>query len=58
MTQKPVWTPTLKWHLRVAGFLLLGCTLAYFVLSYITVHLPQPYQPRNPAPETTPWVHK
>lgn len=58
MTKQPFWTPSWKWHLRVVGFLLLGCTLAYFVLSYITVRLPQPYQPLNPAPETMPWSNK
>lgn len=48
--------PTLKWHVKVLAVLLILCAAAYFALSYATTKLPAPYQAKEPAPETTPWL--
>lgn len=50
--------PTLKWHVKVLAVLLACCAAAFFVLSYAVTRLPAPYQPKSPAPETAPWLHK
>ena len=49
--------PTIKWHLKILAVLLVLCTAAFFVFSYALSRLPAPYQPKTPAPETTPWLH-
>ncbi len=49
-------TPTLKWHLKVLAAILALCVAAFFVLSYAATKLPAQYQPKKPAPETTPWL--
>ncbi|WP_143351240.1 hypothetical protein [Candidatus Avelusimicrobium gallicola] len=56
MTSYPAWKPTIGWHLKLLGALLLVCTAAYAVLAYAAGRLPAPYQQRQPAPETTPWL--
>ena len=48
--------PTFKWHIKVLSILLILCTAAFFVLSYAAKKLPPQYQPKTPAPETTPWL--
>ena len=48
--------PTLKWHIKVLAVLLVLCTAAFFIVSYAATKLPAPYQPKKPAPETTPWL--
>lgn len=55
---KPVWTPTLKWHLKAVGILLAGCVVLFFALKYATSRLPAPYQKHIPAEGTTPWLNK
>ena len=57
MTIPPAWKPTLLWHAKLFGALLAVCTAAYFALAYVTDRLPAPYQKRQPAPETVPWLH-
>ncbi len=57
MTQRPVWKPSLLWHAKLFGALLVFCTAAYFTLAYVADKLPAPYQKRSPAPEATPWLN-
>ncbi|MBO7238479.1 MAG: hypothetical protein J6U96_04265 [Elusimicrobiaceae bacterium] len=49
--------PNLKWHAKVFLVILLFCVAAFFCLSCLVSHLPQPYQKRVPAAETTPWLN-
>jgi len=55
--QKPVWTPSLHWHLKTIALLLVICAVLFFALKAATSFLPEPYQKRTPAAGTTPWLH-
>ena len=48
--------PTWKWHAKVLLVILLLCATAFFCLSCLVSHLPQPYQKRVPPAQTTPWL--
>ncbi len=50
------WKPTLLWHAKLLGALFVACTAAYFTLAFVLARLPEPYQSRQPAPQTTPWL--
>lgn len=58
MNGTPAWKPTLVWHAKTFGVLLACCLAGYFALVYIAGKLPAPYQKRQPAPETTPWLNR
>lgn len=49
------WTPSLSWHAKVFGVLLVVCAVLFAVGWYVTARLPQPYQPKRPAPQVTVW---
>ncbi|MBQ7907951.1 MAG: hypothetical protein IJ311_00395 [Elusimicrobiaceae bacterium] len=49
-------TPTIQWYAKVLAVILVLCTAAFFTISFAVKKLPAPYQPQQPAPETTPWL--
>lgn len=58
MNENSVWKPTLLWHAKIFGVLLVCCLAAYFVLAYATAKLPAPYQKHRPSAQTTPWLNR
>ncbi|MCQ2410697.1 MAG: hypothetical protein MJ053_04220 [Elusimicrobiaceae bacterium] len=50
--------PSLMWHAKIFGVILVLCVVALFMFRYITAHLPPPYQTKSPAPQVTPWLEQ
>ena len=54
INSRPVWTPSLKKQALLLGLLLTVCTGLYFIFSFVTARLPEPFKTQRPAPEATP----
>jgi len=55
MDNLTAWTPTLRFHARLFGVMLLVCVLLFAVFYVVAGRLPAPYQLRPAPPQATPW---
>lgn len=58
LSVKPLWRPTLKWHLKVLGCIYVVLIVAYFAISKFLSSVPPPYRLREVPKELTPWLKK
>lgn len=58
INSRSVWTPSFKKQALLLGLLLTVCTGLYFIFSFVTARLPEPFKTQRPAPEATPWINR
>lgn len=56
MSNTPAFIPTLKWHAKLFGALVLACVAGYFAFLCATANLPAPYKAKQPSAQATPWI--
>lgn len=49
------WKPSFRWHINFLTSVVAVCFLLFLLFSYLTAHLPAPYQIHRPAPQAMPW---